>query len=101
MDLGLPSGLGSRVTVRRYGALEVHIPSRTDQICFKLYAAVDQGPRSKHFADLRSLEPTSEELRNAAAWAQTHDPSEGFWSRMIQALAALGVEVTDADRNQT
>jgi hypothetical protein len=53
MDLGLPPGLESRVEIRRYGSLEIHIPSRGDLVSFKLYAAVDQGPRSKHFSDLR------------------------------------------------
>jgi hypothetical protein len=97
MDLGLPAGLESRVAVRQYGTLEVHIPSRKDQIAFKLYAAVDQGPRSKHFADLVQLEPTPEELIEAARWTRTHDPSDGFRSQLDQALAALGVEQTDAD----
>jgi hypothetical protein len=96
MDLGLPVGLESRVTVRRYGTLEVHLPSRTDQIAFKLYAAVDQGPRSKHFSDLVQLAPTADELVEAARWTRTHDPSEGFRSQLLQALAAFGVEQSDA-----
>lgn len=50
IDVGLPLGLEDRVTVRHYGALEVHLPAREDQVCLKLYAAVDQGERSKHFA---------------------------------------------------
>ena len=64
---------------------------RRDQIFFKLYAAVDQGPRSKHFDDLRRLEPTVPELRAAAAWARTHDPSEGFLKELRGALRDLGV----------
>src|SRR5438132_9973582 len=46
IDLGLPQGIASRVTVRRYGTLDVHLPARADLICFKLYAAVDEGERS-------------------------------------------------------
>lgn len=67
MDLGLPNGI------------------------LKLYAAVDQGPRSKHVADLRALHPTVDELRAAAAWARTHDPSEGFGRELRGALRDLGI----------
>ncbi|MEE8409737.1 MAG: hypothetical protein V3T05_09040 [Myxococcota bacterium] len=58
LDLGLPKGFASRVETRTYGALTIHIAGRFDQICFKLYAAVDQGPDSKHFADLERLQPS-------------------------------------------
>jgi len=71
------------------------IADRRDQIFFKLYAAVDQGPRSKHFADLQRLEPTADELRAAAAWARTHDPSEGFHQELRGALRDLGVRDGD------
>ena len=52
VEFGLPPGLPARVSVRSYGGLEVHLPAIEDLVCFKLYAAVDQGERSKHFADL-------------------------------------------------
>ena len=61
-----------------------------DQICFKLYAAVDQGPDSKHFADLKSLKPTATELKKAAKWCKTHDVSDGFEMNLSEALTALG-----------
>jgi hypothetical protein len=95
VDLGLPEGLGDRVTVRRYGGLELHLPGRFDLICFKLYAAVDQGPRSKHFSDLEALEPSASELVDAARWAITHDPSPGFRTVLVGALRSFGVEMTD------
>jgi hypothetical protein len=95
VDFGLPAGLGERVTVRRYGALELHLPGRFDLICFKLYAAVDQGPRSKHQRDLEALEPSAAELVSAARWARTHDPSPGFRTMLVGALRAFGVEVGD------
>ena len=95
MDLGLPAGWEARVDVRRYGALEVHLTSRFDQICFKLYAAVDRGPKDKHFADLVALEPSREELLEAARWTTTHDPSAPFRSSLVQCLAHLGVEAPD------
>jgi hypothetical protein len=97
MDFGLPEGWEIRVEVRRYGALGVHLPSRFDQICFKLYAAVDRGPKDKHYMDLQALEPTAEELVEAARWTVTHDPSEGFRSQLVQCLATLKVEFSDAD----
>ena len=92
LDLGLPEGFAERTMVRRYGTLTVRFAARVDQIAFKLYAAVDQGPDSKHFADLEKLAPTSDELLAAARWARTHDPSDGFRSMLHQALRALGVE---------
>lgn len=95
MDFGLPGGWETRVEVRRYGALEVHLTSRFDQICFKLYAAVDRGPNDKHFADLVQLRPSAGELLEAARWTISHDPSVGFRGSLVQCLAHLGVEVGD------
>lgn len=91
LDFGLPADFEQRVETQRYGGLVVHIASRFDQICFKLYACVDQGPRSKHAQDLRTLRPTPEELRAAAAWCTTQDPSEGFAGQLDLALGELGV----------
>ena len=95
LRFGLPAGFADRVVTQRYGALTVRLAARIDQVAFKLYAAVDQGPRSKHFKDLRLLTPTRDELRAAARWCQTHDTSEPFRDMLIQALTALGVEDVD------
>lgn len=95
MDFGLPSGWEGRLTTRRFGALSVHLASRQDQICLKLYAAVDRGPDDKHYRDLQSLDPTREELVFAGKWAVTHDASAAFRSELVGCLAALGAEVTD------
>lgn len=95
LDLGLPDGFQDRVETIEFGGLTVHLAGRFDQICFKLYAAVDQGPRSKHFADLRQLDATPDELVSAARWARGHDPSEGFRSQLVEALHLLGVESED------
>ncbi len=95
VDLGLPEGALQRAHEREWGGLVLHIADRRDQIFFKLYAAVDQGPRSKHFDDLRRLEPTAAELLAAGTWAETHDPSEGFRTELRGALRELGV--TDGD----
>lgn len=64
-------------------------------IVFKLYAAVDQGPRSRHLQDLLELGPDRDELLAAARWTVTHDPSPGYRSLLIETLRQLGVE--DAD----
>jgi hypothetical protein len=97
LRLGLPQGFEDRVERRRYGGLAVQVAGRLDQICFKLYAAVDQGLESKHAADLRMLGPAPEELMNAARWTRTHDPSDGYREMLLKTLIALGVEADDAD----
>jgi hypothetical protein len=72
------------------------VAGRFDQVCFKLYAAADQGMRSKHAADLMALRPSHDELPAAARWSRTHDPSEGYRQQLMAILAALGVEDADA-----
>jgi hypothetical protein len=95
IDLGLPTGFVERLQARTYGAaLTVQFASRLDQVHFKLYALADQGP-GKHEADLRALGPTRDELLQAARWARTHDPSEGFEQVLREALSHLGVENVD------
>ena len=97
LDFGLPEGFLSRCTVRRYETLVIHVAARLDQIHFKLYAAADHGPRSKHVSDLRTLAPTRAERLAAARWCQTHDPSAGFRESLCRALNFLGVEVRDEE----
>lgn len=92
LDFGLPEGFEARLQRRDFGgSLSVHFASRFDQIHFKLYAAVDHGG-GKHEADLRALDPTPEELAEAARWAITHDPSAGFQGELNRALQGLGGE---------
>jgi hypothetical protein len=77
---------------RDYGdGLEVLFASRVDQIHLKLYATVDQGA-GKHLDDLEALQPTDQELIDAARWSQTHDPSEGYRSVLTSVLAHFGVD---------
>jgi hypothetical protein len=95
LDFGLPDGFMARADRRLYGAgLTVSFASRFDQIHFKLYATVDQGT-GKHERDLRQLDPSRDELIEAARWTRTHDPSEGYLQSLVAALRYLGVE--DAD----
>jgi hypothetical protein len=96
LDLGLPKGFLERTIRRDYSGLIVHLASRYDQVCFKLYAAADDSPRGKHFADLKELAPSVDELRSAATWTRTHDPSDGFHQILNQVLAALGLAADDA-----
>ena len=95
LRFGLPAGFHDRTETRRYSSLTLHLAGRLDQIAFKLYAAVDHGPRSKHFLDLQELAPTLDELLFGARWAVTHDPSAAFRDQLEQALELLGV--SDAD----
>lgn len=95
--LGLPAGFAERSELRHYGALTLHVASRLDPVHLKLYAAVDQGPRSKHVTDLLGLEPSRAELLQAARWARSHDPSPGFQSLLLDALRFFGVESADAE----
>jgi len=91
LTFGLPDGFLSRARRADHGpALTVWYASRLDQIHFKLYATVDQGP-GKHEADLRALDASPDELLTAARWTMTHDPSPGYRDVLVQALVSLGV----------
>ncbi len=96
LDLGLPDGFVGRLERHDYGGLVAWLADRFDMICFKLYAAVDQGPRSRHIQDLRDLGPDRDELVSGARWTITHDPSPGYRSLLVDTLGRLGVEDADA-----
>ena len=90
VDLGLPDGLMGRITTKKYGRkLTIHFLGRYDQIHLKLYAAVDQGA-GIHFDDLLSLNPTLEELEQAARWSMTHDVSEAYRQSLKDLLSHMG-----------
>jgi hypothetical protein len=90
LTLGLPEGFKERLHPSHYGGLTIHLADRFDQICFKLYAAADQGPTSKHFTDLKTLKPTQVELKTAKNWCITHDVSSEFLKSVTAAIAAIG-----------
>ncbi len=96
LDLGLPPGFNERLERRDFGGLVVWLAGWYDMVCFKLYAAVDQGPRSRHFQDLLDLRPARNDFLEAARWAMTHDPSPGFRSLLVGTLEDLAVEDADA-----
>lgn len=89
LDPGLPSGFLERAAVLNFGPLIVRVADRLDQVHFKLYAVVDQGPASKHMEDLRRLHPTPVELERAAEWCRDHDPSSALAEMLDQALGVL------------
>jgi hypothetical protein len=91
LDFGFPVRLMNRVETRRYGKrLTIHFLGRYDQICFKLYAAVDDGGPGKHLSDLGALKPNAKELLEAAEWSITHDVSEGYRQSVKELLRYLG-----------
>ena len=90
-QLGLPDGFASRLTPQVVGShLTVYWISRLDQICFKLDAAVDQGGR--HQSDLRTLNPTEDELEFAARWATGNNVSPEYKWLMTELFKNLGHE---------
>lgn len=96
LDLGLPDGFVERLERHDYSGLVAWLAGRFDMVCFKLYAAVDQGPRSRHLQDLSELRPGRDELLAAARWTVTHDPSPGYRSLLVGTLRQLEVEDADA-----
>ena len=78
--MGLPSGFQDRLTTVVIGKkLTIHYIGRLDQIFFKTFASADRG--GYHVTDLRSLNPSCDELVSAAKWCMTQDVSDEF--RMI------------------
>lgn len=91
LDFGLPEGVLDRAEVRSYGKhLTVRFISRYDQVHFKLYAAVDQA--GKHYQDLLELNPSAQELEQAARWSMTHDVSEPYRGEVKRILKEMGHE---------
>lgn len=89
IQFGLPNGFLERLHTKDYRGLVVHLADRYDQIHFKLYACVDQGPDSKHFFDLVALKPSEHELQKAKQWCFTHDTSSSFRDEMNKALECI------------
>ncbi|NOZ56683.1 MAG: hypothetical protein GXO73_07840 [Calditrichaeota bacterium] len=74
VQAGLPKGFVDRLHVLRVGnKLTLHLLGRRDLLALKLYAAADEhGPRQEiHFADLKGLAPTYDELDWALEWLRT------------------------------
>ena len=87
---GLPPGLAGGLTWLRFGGppggLELGLVGRRTLVALKLFAAVDRGPTSVHFQDLRALAPSRAELDAAAAWVRTQDESPVFGDMVGQVV---------------
>lgn len=96
LDLGLPAGFAERLERVVYGeGLGVWLASRYDMVCFKLYAAVDQGTRSHHFQDLQELRPSQDELISAAHWTMSQDVSAAYRQLLVAILEQMGVAILE------
>ena len=94
---GLPTGFFNRLHTHHFKGLTVHLADRFDQICFKLYATVDQGKKSKHFRDLITLKPNTWELEVAKNWCINQDVSECFAMEVNNALIELNIALEGID----
>lgn len=83
---GLPPDIEHDVEWRAYGGLHAGLVGRRSLIALKLFAAVDQGPRSVHMQDLLAFGPTDAELRVASGWVETQDTSPEFPEMVQQAV---------------
>ena len=99
LQMGLPPGFKTRVTIQRFGGLTVRIASRVDLIYLKLWSATAtaRGARRKvDVDDLRKLRPTREELRSALQWCAQKDGRPDFIRReATQVINKLGFNIAD------
>ena len=86
-DQGLPPWIAEDVSWHDYGGLQLGVAGRRTLVALKLWAAVDQGPRSVHAQDLLSLAPSDEELEDAARWVGEQDAAPEFGVQLRQAMA--------------
>lgn len=87
----VPDGLAQRLHTRRYGKrLVVHFIDRFDQICLKLHAVVDRDASTRHLVDLRALNPSEQELIQAARWCCNQDGGDKFRDWVKSCLVKIG-----------
>ena len=88
-QMGLPDGFQQRLQQEVIGRkLVIHYISRYDQIFFKTFASADRG--GYHISDLKKLNPSEDELVEAAKWCMTQDVSEEFHQILIAMFQQLG-----------
>lgn len=93
LDLGLPEGFADRVETTRVRRTHSSPRRRFHQSASSFMQRWTRVP--EHFADLRQLEPSADELAWSGKWALRHDPSEGFGRVLLETLALLGVDSDD------
>lgn len=88
-QMGLPDGFQQRLQQEVIGKkLVIHYISRYDQIFFKTFASADRG--GYHISDLKKLNPSEDELVEAAKWCMTQDVSAEFHQILIDMFQQLG-----------
>jgi hypothetical protein len=92
---GLPPWLPEDLEWRDFEGLRIGLAGRRTLVALKLFAAVDQTPRSVHGQDLLALAPTDAEFDEAAKWVATQDASPEF-PRLIEEV----VTYVRAQRNR-
>ena len=90
---GMPDTLLDGVEWRSYNGLEVGLAGRQTMIALKLFAAVDQGPRSHHYQDLVVLAPDDSELERARVWVVTQDASPEFSPQVSEVIERAKADV--------
>ena len=90
---GLPPGFEEDIDWRKFGYLTVGFVGRPGQICLKLFAAVDQGPRSVHWQDLIAFRPTVDEIATATAWVRDQDAGAEFQEFVTDAVNRLHLDL--------
>jgi hypothetical protein len=90
LRFGLPDGFRERTSRHVFGGLTLFLAGRFDQVCFKLYAAADNAPNSKHVTDLLDLDPSDNELDEASSWVKHQDTSTDFATFVDAVIAHLG-----------
>ena len=95
VQTGLPKGFAERLHALRVGnKLTLHLLGRRDLLALKLYAAADEhGPRQEiHFADLKGLTPTYDELDWAVEWLRMLQNFEETRPVVKHVIERLGYE---------
>ncbi|MEI7743148.1 MAG: DUF6036 family nucleotidyltransferase, partial [Chloroflexota bacterium] len=98
LDGPLPEGFEGRLSPVEFGALRLWVAGREDLVALKLWATANRWPApGRHLADLQALEPSTDELRSAAAWTRLRDPSPGYRELLAAVLERFGVGEDDDD----
>lgn len=89
LEMGLPPQFAERLEpVIINTNLVIYYISRVDQIYFKTFASANRG--GYHITDLKALNPTDEEIRQAALWCMEQDVSERFRWILKEMLTQTG-----------
>lgn len=85
VGLGLPEGIEERVVSTDYGErLGVHLCSKQDLLCLKLFAANDA--RGHHVEDLEAMKPSEEEMKVAVEWCLEKSASTTNLKMLLEEL---------------